>query len=142
MQLRLNVHSIVGFFATLVMVLIAYLQNWKIAWAYFLLAIVMYSVAVTALSVALEIIEEHEADDLRRGIVDKDTRRNAVMSTYYLRLLLGAHFAFIFLVMGMVILPGPDQTWTYAGYFIASIALGVAAPFLILTTRSKKKKPV
>jgi hypothetical protein len=96
-----SINGILGFLALGAMVFIGYYLQWNIIWWYFIAAIVTYSIAIISLNVA---------------------------KTRSLRLILGCHFAFLFLVGGFYLnLP---KSFVEIGVFAAAVAAGVALPFM------------
>lgn len=102
----ISINGVLGFLALGAMVFIGYYLHWNIIWWYFIAAIVAYSIAIIGLNIA---------------------------ETRFLKLILGCHFAFLFLVGGFYLnLP---NFFVDLGVFVAAIAAGFALPFMWPKTR-------
>jgi hypothetical protein len=145
MGLKLNVQGLLGIAAIALMVGVVFARGWQIPWLYFGAAVLFYAGAVIALSVwqeeekgrqaALEVErrEEHLRDP--RVILEELYEGKVVMFTLY-RALLGCHLAFAFQAVGLLI-DFSDAIVVRLGYFLASLAIGLAIPFLLLTRKEE-----
>ena len=141
MNVRLNVHGGLGIAAIALMVGIVFAKDWQIPWLYFGAAVLFYSGSVIALSVwqeeekgkqvtlNSELKGPHTRD--RIIILEEITESKVIMFTLF-RVLLGCHLAFAFQALGLLIGFG-DAIVVRLGYFLASLAIGLAIPFLLLT---------
>ncbi len=112
MTLRVNGHGVFGLAAIIAMFGIALSRGWNIPWLYFVASIVLYAIVVISLSLLIE-----------SGEPDADL----------LRPMIGAHLAFVFLVVGLLF--DFQSFFVSLGYFVASIAMGVVIPYLVLSKR-------
>src|SRR5690349_12605673 len=145
MKIRLNVPGIYGLLAIALMVGVAFFKQWHIPWLYFGAAVLFYSGAVIALSVMQEeenakqatLATELNGPHLRDSmvIVEEIHESKVVMFTLY-RALLGVHLAFAFQAIG-ILLDLSDAVVVRLGYFLASLAIGLAIPFLLLTRKEE-----
>lgn len=108
----LNPHGVFGFVAVLIMVGVAFILRWQINWWYFVLAILLYSIAIITGTLSQE--DTHDQDE----------------SFQLFRVLLGSHIAFIFLAGGLLL--NPSNFFVQVGIFLAAVAAGMAMPFLLL----------
>lgn len=93
--------GIIGLLAIGAMVFVGYHLNWHITWWYFVASIVAYSVAIVGLNIT---------------------------ETNSLKLVLGCHFAFLFLVGGLYL--NFQDLYINLGLFASAIAAGFALPFM------------
>jgi hypothetical protein len=96
-----NLNGVLGLLALGAMVFVSYHLNWHITWWYFVASIVAYSVAIISLNIA---------------------------ETNSLKLFLGCHFAFLFLVGGLYL--NIQDLYINLGVFASAIAAGFALPFM------------
>lgn len=145
MRIRLNVHGLLGIVAIMLMIVIAFALDWRIPWLYFGAAVLFYCGAVIALSVwqeeergkqatlQSELLGPHFRE--RMVIIEEINESKVVMFTL-LRLFLGCHLAFAFQALGLMI-EFSDAIVVRLGYFLASLAIGLAIPFLLLARREE-----
>jgi hypothetical protein len=143
MKLKINGQGLLGILAIALMIGVAFAKQWRIPWLYFGASVLFYCGAVIALSVwqeeekskqntlQHELSMSHQRETLM--IVEEINESKVVMFTLF-RALLGCHLAFAFQAMGIVI-DMSDSIVVRMGYFLASLAIGLAIPFLVLTRR-------
>jgi hypothetical protein len=143
MKLKMNGQGLLGILAIALMIGVAFAKQWRIPWLYFGASVLFYCGAVIALSVwqeeekskqntlQHELSMSHQRETLM--IVEEINESKVVMFTLF-RALLGCHLAFAFQAMGIVI-DMSDSIVVRMGYFLASLAIGLAIPFLVLTRR-------
>lgn len=107
--MKVNEHGIFGVCAVVAMFLVAAAHHWAIAWWYFVIAIVAYSVVIIAISAVNE-------SDLRGD---------------ELRFKLGCHTAFLLLVFGLAVWPRNHLNLLL--YLIVAVSVGLALPHTVLT---------
>src|SRR5438105_1356183 len=88
-KLRVNIHGVIALGAIAAMVAVAFYLRWNIIWWYFVLAILIYSIAVISLTEAME-----ESGNLSRY-------RNYPGAFQSFRWLLSCHFALLLLAGGL-----------------------------------------
>ena len=98
---KINFNGVIGLLALGAMVFVGHYLDWQITWWFFIASIVAYSVAIISLNVA---------------------------EVKSIRLLLGCHFAFLFLVGGLYL--NRQDFLVNLGIFAASVAAGFAIPFM------------
>ena len=133
--------------AIVLMVAVAFAKQWHIPWLYFGAAVLFYCGAVIALSVWQEeekgkqatLAAELHGPRTREPmiIVEEINESKVVMFTLY-RALLGCHLAFAFQALGLLI-DLSDAIVARLGYFLASLAIGLAIPFLLFTRKEEGK---
>ncbi|HEY3341908.1 MAG TPA: hypothetical protein VGK81_07810 [Anaerolineae bacterium] len=143
MKVKFSFRGLLGILAIAIMVGVAFAKQWHIPWLYFGASVLFYCGAVIALSVwqdeekgkqdtlQHELSGPHQRETLM--IVEESNESKVVMFTLF-RALLGCHLAFAFQAMGML-LELSDSIVVRMGYFLASLAIGLAIPFLVLTRR-------
>jgi len=128
-NLKLNLHGVVGILFVLLMFGIAFVLHWNIDWWYFVIALVLYSGAIILLTRA----EEAETTQTTLSLI--------------FRYLLGCHLALLFLAVGLLLhfqsyiipsIAGGGQLPFRAVFFLASVAGGLAIPFLLLKISQNK----
>jgi hypothetical protein len=146
MKIRFNFHGMLGILAIVLMVTVAFAKQWHIPWLYFGAAVLFYCGAVIALSVwqeeekgkqatlAAELNGPHARE--RMVIIEEIHESRVVMFTLF-RALLGCHLAFAFQAIGLLI-DLSDAVVVRLGYFLASLAIGLAIPFLLFTRKEEK----
>lgn len=96
-----SLNGVLGLLALGAMVFVGYHLSWNIIWWYFIASIVAYSMAIITLNVT---------------------------ETNSLKLVLGCHFAFLFLVGGLYL--NFQDLYINLGVFASAIAAGFAIPFM------------
>jgi hypothetical protein len=109
-----NLHGLVSLVLICCMFLAAFFLAWNIVWWYFVVAVMGYALVV-ALTTYLQ-----DATNIRSDLT-------------LLRFLLGCHLAFVFLLVGVVL--HFKDNGIYGIYLLASVAGGIAIPFLLLRTK-------
>ena len=150
MGVKINLQGLLGLIAIAFMIGVVFYKEWRIPWLYFGAAVLFYSGAVIALSVwqeeekgklstlRYEMATPRERDTHQRDtlmIVEEMNESQVVLFTLF-RALLGCHLAFVFQALGIVFDIG-DSIVIRIGYFLASLAIGLAIPFLALTRRDE-----
>ncbi|MBM7773897.1 hypothetical protein JOD54_004101 [Actinokineospora baliensis] len=117
----INTHGLFGVLLILAAVGIAISKHWDIPWLYFLVGIVGYAAAMLALTFQISQSERPNQGHLAE-------HRFTLLRAQY-----GAHLTFLFLIGGLL-LPF-DGFWLGVAIFIASLAAGMAIPFLLVRQR-------
>ncbi|GAA2978819.1 hypothetical protein [Actinokineospora diospyrosa] len=120
-KIAINTHGLLGVVLILVAVGIAISKHWDVPWLYFLVGIVGYAGAVLFLTFQISQSE-------RPVRVHPPGYRFTLLRCQY-----GAHLTFLFLIGGLL-LPF-DGFWLGVAIFIASLAAGMAIPFLLVRQR-------
>jgi hypothetical protein len=130
-RLKINPHGMFGLIAVGVMIFIAFHRNWQIPWSFFVFAVLLYSIAVIALSIAIEISTRNALRRRDKAITEgRDFRDSEEDYRFELfRFLMGSHAAFLFLALSLSL---DFETFGVSiGLFFASIGGGLAIPFLL-----------
>lgn len=153
-NLKLNPHGVVGFLFITIMFGIAFALKWNINWWYFVIALVLYSVAVLFLT-GREEATRQTTQTTGYGLSSHppssktDEKKLILDQCYIFRWLLGCHFALMFLGVGLLI-HFPNSSFmdlspfgsldARSSYFIASVIGGLALPFLLLRVVEGKNR--
>jgi hypothetical protein len=139
MRLTLNKHGVFGVILIIFLFVVAFLKSWDIPWLYFIVSLVGYAIVIISLAYTMENSQKEEyfymTGTHRRGSENNESLINEQKELRYncVRATIGSHISFALLILGMVFLPS-DYTaiMFHLSYMIASIAGGMAIPFLIL----------
>lgn len=146
MKIKLNIQGVLGILAITLMIGVAFALQWKIPWLYFGAAVLSYCGAIIALSVwqeeekakqqtlVAELNGHHTRD--RLVILEEIGESKVVVFTLF-RMMLGCHLAFAFQALGMLI-EMSDSIVVRVGYFLASLAIGLVIPFLVVSRRDEE----
>lgn len=119
MAVRINGHGLFGAVCIIIMLAIAFLRDWEIEWLwYFAGSVIIYGLTVIILTLVFEDYKKNESK-----YYETET-----FTTF--RPLMGSHCAFVFLLIG-ALLPLSSRGVMF-GYFLASVAAGLALPFLVI----------
>ncbi len=148
MQVKLNVQGLLGIAALAFMLGVVFAKQWNIPWLYFGASVLFYCGAVIALSVWQE-EEKGKQETLRHElagphqretllVVEEINESKVVMFTLF-RALLGCHLAFALQTLGILVDIGEGESVVVRiGYFLASLAIGLTVPFLLLSRREER----
>ncbi len=139
MKVSLNRHGLLGIAAIALMVGIAFARGWQIPWLYFGAAVLFYAGAVIALSVWQDEERNRQANLLSElhnpmfrdhHTINMELSESRAAAFTFFRVLLGCHLAFSFQALGLLI--DTESVVVRLGYFLASLAIGLVVPFLLL----------
>ncbi len=158
MRVKLNVQGLLGIAAIAFMVGVVFAKQWNIPWLYFGASVLFYCGAVIALSVWQE-EEKGKQETLRHElagpkpagpqpagphqretlmVIEEINESKVVMFTLF-RALLGCHLAFALQALGILVdMGGGESVVVRIGYFLASLAIGLTVPFLLLSRREER----
>jgi hypothetical protein len=123
--LAFNGYGLLGLVAIALVVSVAFYLMWNIIWWYFVLSILIYSIAALWLTIY--------AEDSYGGYLHFEGVGPISEEFGVFRWLLGFHLALLLLAGGLWL--NFSNFLTQAGIFLAAIAAGVAIPFLLLRGR-------
>jgi hypothetical protein len=140
MKVSFNRHGLLGMAAIALMVGIAFARRWQIPWLYFGAAVLFYAGAVIALSVWQD-EERNRQANLRAELsspmfrdhhtINMELSESQAAAFTFFRVLLGCHLTFSFQALGLLI--DTESVVVRLGYFLASAAIGLVIPFLLLS---------
>jgi len=128
MRIAVNLHGLIAVVGIVVAIVIGLFQQGRVPIWYLLIGILLYAGIVFLISNRRE---AQEAD--KRFILTAQTR------LLYMRILIGAHLAFIFLIVGELLVVNFEFLLQVA-YFVVAIAFAMIVPFVILTSSSTTEK--
>src|SRR6266487_5866173 len=107
-DLKLNPHGVVGLLFIIVMFGVAFALSWNINWWYFVITLVLYSVAVLFLTGWEEAIRKTTqttgyGSSAYQPSSKRDEKGLILAQCYIFRWLLGCHLALMFLAVGLLI---------------------------------------
>ena len=129
MNVRINLHGLITLIFIVLGIVIGLLQQGKAPIWYLALGIILYGGTVFLISNRRE---AQEAD--KRFIISPQLR------LLYMRILVGAHLAFVFLIVGEFLFVQWDLL-LQAAYFVVAIIFALVIPFVVLTSSSASTKP-
>ena len=127
-NVRVNIHGLITLVSIVVGVVIALLLQGRVPIWYLLIGVILYAGTVFLISNRRE---AQEAD--KRFVITPQMR------LLYMRILIGAHLAFIFLIIGEFLIVQWDFLMQIA-YFVVATAFAMVVPFVALTSTSTAAK--
>lgn len=128
MSVRVNIHGLITLVSIVVGIIIGLLQQGRLPIWYLLIGVILYAGTVFLISNRRE---AQEAD--KRFVITPQMR------LLYMRILIGAHLAFIFLIIGEFLVVQWDFLLQIA-YFVAATVFALVVPFVVLTSTSTSAK--
>jgi len=129
-KLRINPHGVFAVAAILVMLGVAFARKWDISWSYLVVAIASYSIAAIGLMIHLDQLGE-KTEELRKQRYQARKLKQTIDESFLVfRILVGSHIAFALLILGLGL--GFNSAYSAAGFFLVSVAGGLAIPFFLL----------
>jgi hypothetical protein len=134
-KLRINPHGVFAVAAILTMLGVAFAKKWGISWSYLVVAIVSYSIAVIGLTVHLDRLGEQTEELRKQRYQNRKLKQTIDESFLVFRILIASHIAFVLLTLGLGL--GFNSAYSAIGFFLVSVASGLAIPFFLLRKDAK-----
>jgi hypothetical protein len=129
-KLKINPHGVFGMISILIMLAVAFAKKWDVLWSYLIVGITFYSIAVIGLTIHLDRLGEKTEELRRQRYQDRKLKQTIDEAFFGFRILIGSHIVFALLIIGLGL--GFNSVYSAAGFFLVSVAGGLAIPFFLL----------